>query len=273
MRQIAFYGKWGIGKSTTVSNISATLAKKWKKVLQIWCDPKHDSTRGLLSWVLLDPVLNIAKNVGSSFCLEDIMKVWFAGVNCIEAGGPEPWIWCAGRGITLVMDILNKFWVFQKDYDYVFYDVLGDVVCGWFAVPIRQYFAKEVYIVVSWEFMSLYAWNNIAKAIKSFWERWPVRLAWIIGNERNVKNERTVIENFAQRLGSTMIWYIPRDNIIQEAETSKKTVMEYAPRSNQATIYETLTEVIEGNSHLVIPTPLSELELEQFYFSNMQTWE
>ena len=269
MKQIAFYWKWWIWKSTTVSNLSAILSLNWSKVLQIGCDPKHDSTRSLLSWVLLDPVLNIAKNIWSSFLLDDIMKIWFSWVNCIEAWWPEPGVWCAWRWITLVMDIIKKLWVFEKDYSHVFYDVLWDVVCGWFAVPIRQYYAKEVYIVVSWEFMSLYAWNNIAKAIENFWKRWPVRLAGVIWNERNVKNERTIIENFAKRLWSKMVWFIPRDNIIQEAEANKKTVIEYAPDSQLAWIYNDLSKEINNNENLVIPTPMWESELEQFYFSNL----
>jgi len=269
MKQIAFYWKWWIGKSTTVSNISAILALNWNKVLQIGCDPKHDSTRSLLWGKLLDPVLNIAKKIGSSFLLDDIMKIWFSWVNCIEAWGPEPWVWCAGRWITLVMDILKKLWVFEKDYDYIFYDVLWDVVCWWFAVPIRQYYANEVYIVVSGEFMSLYAWNNIAKAIANFWQRGPVRLAWIIWNERKVKNEKQIIENFAKELWSKMITFIPRDNLIQEAEAQKKTVIEYNIDSDLARIYNNLAKKIKENNNLVIPTPLWERELEDFYFSNI----
>ncbi len=273
MKQIAFYWKWWIWKSTTVSNVSAALALVWKNILQIWCDPKHDSTRWLLGWQILDPVLDIAKNLGSSFWINDIMRKGFSWIDCIEAGGPEPWVGCAGRWITLVMDILKKFWIFQHNYDYVFYDVLGDVVCWWFAVPIRQYYANEVYIVVSGEFMSLYAGNNIAKAIKTFGERWPVRLAWIIWNERNVRNERQVIENFAEKLGTKMIAYIPRDNLIQEAEINKKTVMEFTPDSELANIYKKLSEDIENNNDFIIPTPMGEQELESFYFSNMEVWK
>lgn len=269
MKQIAFYWKWWIWKSTTVSNISAILALNSNKVLQIGCDPKHDSTRSLLWWRLLDPVLNIAKKVGSSFLFDDIMKIWFSWVNCIEAWGPEPWIWCAWRGITLVMDILKKLWVFEKDYNYVFYDVLWDVVCWWFAVPIRQSYAKEVYIVVSGEFMSLYAWNNIAKALANFWKRWPVRLAWVIWNERKVKNEKQIIENFAKKLGTKMVAFIPRDNIIQEAEANKKTVIEYDSNSSLAMQYKELADNIENNTDFVIPTPMWEMELEEFYFSNL----
>jgi len=269
MKQIAFYWKWWIGKSTTVSNLSAILGKKWNKVLQIWCDPKHDSTRALLSWKTLDPVLDIAKKIGSSFGLDDIMKVWYSWVNCIEAWWPEPWVWCAWRWITLVMDIIKKLWIFKKWYNYVFYDVLWDVVCWGFAVPIRQYYANEVYIVVSWEFMSLYAWNNIAKAIENFWQRWPVRLAWVIWNERKVKNEKKIIENFAKKLWTEMIAFIPRDNLIQEAEANKKTIIEYAPDSELAWIYEKLSINIENNNKFIIPKPMSENELENFYFSNL----
>jgi len=197
------------------------------------------------------------------------MKVWFAWVNCIEAWWPEPWIWCAWRWITLVMDILKKLWVFEKDYNYVFYDVLWDVVCWGFAVPIRNYYANEVYIVVSGEFMSLYAWNNIAKAIATFWQRWHVRLAWVIWNERMVKNEYNIIKNFAKKLGTEMIAFIPRDNIIQEAEANKKTVIEYAPESDLALKYKELSQKIETNKNFIIPTPMWEQELEQFYFSNL----
>jgi nitrogenase iron protein NifH len=273
MKQVAFYWKWWIWKTTIVSNISAWLSLiKNKNILQIGCDPKHDSTRNLLSWKKILPVLNIAKNLGSSFSLDDIKKIWFSWVECIEAWWPEPWVWCAWRWITLVMDILKKFNIFEKDYDYIFYDVLWDVVCWWFAVPIREDYANEVYIIASWEFMSLYAANNIVKAIKNFWVKWKVRLAWIIWNWRNIKNEFNILYKFAEKIWTKLVYFIPRNNIVQEAESNKKTVIEFDRKSSQSQDYLKLCDIIESNSNFVIPNPMSEDDLESFYFSNLILW-
>ena len=185
LRQIAVYGKGGIGKSTTCSNLSAALSNQGYRVLQIGCDPKADSTKNLVGDQKKLSVLEQLK-LKKNAVLDDIVTKGFANTYCIEAGGPEPGFGCAGRGIITAMEIVEKLNVFQElDIDIVIYDVLGDVVCGGFAVPLRMSFAKEVYLVTSGETMALYAANNISKAIKRFGERSSVRLGGIICNQRN----------------------------------------------------------------------------------------
>ncbi|MGM9570730.1 MAG: AAA family ATPase, partial [bacterium] len=184
MKKIAFYGKGGIGKSTTASNVSAALTKLGQAVCQIGCDPKNDSTRLLLGRVCRETVLEQVKKYGEDLKKEQVLHIGFGGVKCIEAGGPEPGVGCAGRGIIVALEKINELKIIAEN-ELVLYDVLGDVVCGGFAVPIREGYATDIYIVSSGELMSLYAANNIAKGIKRFASRGKVRLAGIIGNSRN----------------------------------------------------------------------------------------
>jgi nitrogenase iron protein NifH len=146
--------------------------------------------------------------------------------------------------------------------DYAFYDVLGDVVCGGFAMPIREGKAQEIYIVVSGEMMAMYAANNICKGIMKFAEAGGVRLGGLICNSRNVDNEREMIETLAERLGTQMIHFVPRDNMVQRAEINRKTVIDYAPDHPQADEYRTLAKKIEENDMMVIPSPIAIEELE-----------
>ncbi|MFQ6062423.1 MAG: Ni-sirohydrochlorin a,c-diamide reductive cyclase ATP-dependent reductase subunit [Methanosarcinales archaeon] len=263
MRQVAIYGKGGIGKSTTTQNLTAALADMGKKVLQIGCDPKADSTRMLQGGKAQTTVLDTLRDLGASGVrLDAVMTKGFKGINCVEAGGPEPGVGCAGRGVITAIKLLEELGAYAKDLDFVFYDVLGDVVCGGFAMPIREGYAKEIYIVASGELMALYAANNICKGIVKFAESGDARLGGIICNSRNVDNEKELLEAFSKKIGSQLIQFIPRDNIVQRAEINKKTVIEYDPTCNQAEVYRSLARNIINNTKFVIPNPMTMQELE-----------
>lgn len=266
-RQVAIYGKGGIGKSTTTANTTAAMASIGKKILQVGCDPKHDSTKMLLGGKAQVTVLDIIKEKGQDgVSYDDIILVGYGGIRCVEAGGPEPGIGCAGRGVIYAFETLERLGAYNEEYDFIFYDVLGDVVCGGFAMPIRSGYAKEIYLVASGELMSLYAANNICKGIIKFAKRGDTRLAGIIGNERKVKNERELMGEFARRIGSQLMQFIPRHPIVQRAEINKKTVIEFAPESDQAEVYRTLAKRIVENDRFVIPEPLAQEELERLVY-------
>lgn len=263
MKKIAFYGKGGIGKSTTASNVSAALSLMGKKVCQIGCDPKNDSTRLLLGHICKETVLDqVRRKDPDEISGEDIVHTGFHGITCVEAGGPEPGVGCAGRGIIVALQLLDKMKAIP-DMDVTLYDVLGDVVCGGFSMPIREGYAKEIYIVSSGELMSLYAANNIAKGIRRFATRGEVRLAGIIGNSRNVPGERELLTEFCKKLNTRLVAFIPRDKIVNLAENHKQTVLSYAPESSQADVYRDLARTIWENTELSIPTPMTFDELEK----------
>ena len=265
MRKIAIYGKGGIGKSTTTQNTVAGLAEMGKKVMVVGCDPKADSTRLLLHGLAQKTVLDTLRDEGEDIDLDDVMKPGFNATSCVESGGPEPGVGCAGRGIITSINLLEQLGAYDDDkhLDYVFYDVLGDVVCGGFAMPIRDGKAEEVYIVCSGEMMAMYAANNICKSIAKFGKVGTVRLGGIICNSRKVDNEANMIEEFASKLGTQMIHFVPRDNMVQHAEINRKTVIDHAPEHTQADEYRSLAKKINDNKMFVIPTPLSMPELEE----------
>jgi nitrogenase iron protein NifH len=265
MRKIAIYGKGGIGKSTTTQNTVAGLAEMGRKVMVVGCDPKADSTRLLLGGLAQKSVLDTLREEGEDVDLEDIRRTGFSGTVCVESGGPEPGVGCAGRGIITSINLLEQLGAYADSemLDYAFYDVLGDVVCGGFAMPIREGKAKEIYIVVSGEMMAMYAANNICKGIVKFAEAGGVRLGGLICNSRNVDFEKEMIEALAVKLGTQMIHFVPRDNIVQRAEINRKTVIEYDPANSQADEYRTLARKIEANEMHVIPKPISTDDLEK----------
>lgn len=263
IRQIAIYGKGGIGKSTTTQNLTAGLTELGKHVMVVGCDPKADSTRLLLGGLAQKTVLDTIRDEGEDIDLDDIMKTGFGGTRCVESGGPEPGVGCAGRGIITSINMLEDLGAYTDDLDFVFYDVLGDVVCGGFAMPIREGKAKEIYIVASGEMMALYAANNISKGIQRYARRGGVRLGGIICNSRNVDNERELLEAFAKELGTKLLYFIPRDNIVQHAEINRKTVIEYDPASNQAQEYRNLAQALLANEDFVIPKPMTQERLEE----------
>ena len=265
MRKVAIYGKGGIGKSTTTQNTVAGLVELGKKVIVVGCDPKADSTRLLLGGLAQKTVLDTLREEGEDVELDDVVKLGFKGARCVESGGPEPGVGCAGSGIITSINLLEQLGAYNEDQfetDYVFYDVLGDVVCGGFAMPMREGKAQEIYIVCSGEMMAMYAANNICKGIVKFAEAGGVRLGGIICNSRKCDNEQPMIEAFAKRLGTQMIHFVPRDNMVQRAEINRKTVIEFEPAHNQADEYRTLAKKVDQNKMLVIPKPLEMEELE-----------
>jgi nitrogenase iron protein NifH len=265
MRKIAIYGKGGIGKSTTTQNTVAGLATMGKHVMVVGCDPKADSTRLLLGGLAQKSVLDTLRDEGEDVELDEIMRTGFGNTSCVESGGPEPGVGCAGRGIITSINLLEQLGAFEADkhLDYAFFDVLGDVVCGGFAMPIREKKAEEIYIVVSGEMMAMYAANNICKGIRKYAEAGGVRLGGLICNSRKVDNERQMIEELAKRLGTQMIYFVPRDNMVQKAEINRKTVIDYDPTHPQADEYRNLAKRIDDNDLFVIPKPLAIEELEK----------
>jgi nitrogenase iron protein NifH len=277
LRQIAFYGKGGIGKSTTSQNTLAALVEMDQKILIVGCDPKADSTRLILNAKAQDTVLSLAAEAGSveDLELEQVLKIGYKGIKCAESGGPEPGVGCAGRGVITSINFLEENGAYE-DVDYVSYDVLGDVVCGGFAMPIRENKAQEIYIVMSGEMMALYAANNIAKGILKYAHSGGVRLGGLICNERQTDKELDLAEALAARLSSKLIHFVPRDNIVQHAELRRQTVIQYAPDSKQASEYRQLAEKIHANSGKgCVPTPITMEELEDMLldFGIMKTEE
>lgn len=245
MRKIAIYGKGGIGKSTTTSNLSAALSHKGYKVMQVGCDPKADSTKNLMKGKRIPTVLEQIKTKGEDLVLEDIVFEGYNGVLCVESGGPTPGVGCAGRGIISAFEKMEELQAFETyKPDIVIYDVLGDVVCGGFAMPIRGGYAKDVYVVSSGEMMSLYAANNIATAIKGFGKRGYAKLRGLILNAKNIENEIDIVNEALKEIGTEMIHYVPRSSEIQEAENQGGTVFEFLSDSKMQTVYSELADKI-----------------------------
>ncbi len=265
MRQIAFYGKGGIGKSTTSQNTLAALSEMGKKILIVGCDPKADSTRLILHAKAQNTVLSLAAEAGTveDLEIEDVMKTGFNEIRCVESGGPEPGVGCAGRGVITSINFLEENGAYDG-VDYVSYDVLGDVVCGGFAMPIRENKAQEIYIVTSGEMMAMYAANNIAKGILKYANSGGVRLGGLVCNERQTDREYELIEALAKRLNTQLIHFVPRNNIVQHAELRRMTVLEFAPDSPQANEYRELAKKVDANAGKgSIPTPITMDELEE----------
>ena len=245
MRKIAVYGKGGIGKSTTTSNLSAALSAMGYRVMQVGCDPKADSTKGLMKGQRIPTVLNRLREKGDALELGDIVFEGYNGVLCVESGGPTPGIGCAGRGIISAFEKLAELEAFETyQPDIVIYDVLGDVVCGGFAMPIREGYAREVFIVSSGEMMALYAADNIAHAVRNFASRVYARLGGLIQNSRNIENEDNVVDQAAKEIGTDVIARIPRCGDIQTAEAGGGTVFECVPDSPMCDVYRSLARTV-----------------------------
>jgi nitrogenase iron protein NifH len=262
--QIAIYGKGGIGKSTTTSNISAALARSGYKVMQFGCDPKSDSTNTLRGGKYIPTVLDTLREK-NTVKAEEVLFQGFGGVYCVEAGGPAPGVGCAGRGIITAVQLLKQLKVFEElDLDYVLYDVLGDVVCGGFAVPIREGIAEHVFTVSSADFMAIYAANNLFKGIQKYSNSGGALLGGVIANSINAPYAKEIIDDFVKQTGTQVIGYVPRSVTVTQSELQGKTTIEAAPDSEQAKVYQQLAAHIAGHKDSKAPTPLDVRDLREW---------
>jgi nitrogenase iron protein NifH len=274
MRQIAFYGKGGVGKSTISSNMAAALVEHGLTVVMIGCDPKHDCTRNLRGDVEIPTILDSSRERGieqlgleglikeNKISLEEIIYKGYRGVYCAECGGPRPGVGCAGRGVIVAIDLLRRLNAFEAlKPDVVIYDVPGDVVCGGFAMPLRKGLADEVYIVTSADYLALYAANNICKGISEFGTKGGPPLGGILYNVRGMLDDADVVHDFAEGVRSHVIGRIPNAHQIAEAEIEGKTVVEYDPTSGIADLFRELALNIYTNTQTSIPEPLALKEM------------
>ena len=262
--QIAIYGKGGIGKSTTTSNLSAALSKLGHKVMQFGCDPKSDSTNTLRDGTYIPTVLDTLREE-NTVNAHDVIFKGFNGVYCVEAGGPAPGVGCAGRGIITAVELFKQQRIFEElELDYVIYDVLGDVVCGGFAVPIREGIAEHVFTVSSADFMAIYAANNLFKGIKKYSNAGGALLGGVIANSMNAPYSKEIINDFVNRTQTQVIEYIPRSVTVTQSELQGKTTIEAAPDSAQAKVYMSLAEKISSHTESKTPSPLEVQELRDW---------
>lgn len=257
-KQIAIYGKGGIGKSSTASNIAAACADDGKRVMIIGCDPKSDSSITLLHGKRIPTILELMRQ-GIDPREEDIVFEGYKGVRCVEIGGPEPGIGCAGRGIIVAISLLKKTSTAIEDSDLVIYDVPGDIVCGGFVAPVKKGLVNEAYVLTSGEYMPLYAANNICRGLA----RLEMPLSGVICNSRGAPNEEKIVGEFARELGSEMLAFIPKDNLVQTCEREGYSVIEKAPSSNIALVYRSLARTIMSKETGSVPRPMSDSRLRE----------
>jgi len=263
LKQIAIYGKGGIGKSTTASNISAALARDGYRVLQIGCDPKSDSTNTLRGGAYIPTVLDTLRDQ-QSVKAEEIVFTGFSGVYCVEAGGPAPGVGCAGRGIITAVETLRQLHLFEElQLDIVLYDVLGDVVCGGFAMPIREGIAEHVFTVSSADFMAIYAANNLFKGIQKYANSGGALLGGLIANSINDPYARSLVDDFVKVTDTQVVEYVPRSVTVTQSELQGKTVIEALPDSDQAAVYTRLAKKIAAHEKSKVPSPLETQELRE----------
>lgn len=270
--KVVLFGKGGIGKSTTTTNLAVVYAQMGLRVLVVGCDPKHDTTVYLTNGRQIPTVLESAAFMDGKAPASSILVKGSFGIDCVEAGGPEPGIGCAGRGITRMSEILKEAGIVDDSkYDVILYDVLGDVVCGGFAAPLRQGFADKVVIVTSEELMSLYAANNIAKAACNYASN-GISLLGLIANLRDPGCDEDVVTRFAKMIGTSVLQFLPRDPLVRQSEYQKKTVIETHPHSPLVARIKVLAKILleTPSKPQRIPNPLSDAEFHDLSRSTFQ---
>lgn len=255
---IAIYGKGGIGKSSTASNVAAACADEGYRVMIIGCDPKSDSSITLLGGKRIPTILDLIRK-GVDITEDDVVFEGYNGVKCVEVGGPEPGIGCAGRGIIVAIQKLKKISTAQDECDLVIYDVPGDIVCGGFVAPIRKGLVSEAYVLTSGEYMPLYAANNICRGLSKI----NTPLSGVICNARHVSREEEIVSKFAEEIGSELIAFIPKEQIVQDCERDGFSVLEKAPDSEIAQVYRNLARAIMSRNKSVIVNALEDERLRE----------
>ena len=265
--KLAVYGKGGVGKSVIATSLSACYAQQDKAVLHVGCDPKHDSAVRLMDkGKQIKTVLEVLGEETVTPSVQNIINVGRLGIHCCEAGGPQPGLGCGGRGVARTLEFMEEMELIETGgYDVVVFDVLGDVVCGGFAAPLREGFAERVIIVANEEPMAMYAANNISRAIAVYHKN-NVALAGLVANLRGTDTPVGMIEAFADKLSTRVIATIPRDAKILEAERKRSTVVEYAPRVKSSKVFKQLAvDLAELDPRkLPMPTPLEDEEFYEF---------
>lgn len=268
MERIAIYGKGWIGKSTISCNISAQFSKMWKSVLQVWCDPKADSTKKLTSWKRIVSIMEMLSKQDDYVSINELTVKWYNWIDCIEAWWPIPWTWCAWRGISKMFEIFDDVDLLKEDYDVILFDVLWDVVCGWFASPLRVWYWEKIFIVVSEEIMSMYACNNICKAVNQYARNW-IYVGWVIVNARSNTMDKEIITKFVDKIWLDIIAFIPRSDMIACAEYKAMTLSEYNSDAEVIKVFDTLVQDIlkVKKEDKKDPIPMSEEEFDNFFKS------
>lgn len=260
--RIAFYGKGGIGKSTIASNISAAFARQGKRVLHIGCDPKADSAR-LLTDKRIPTILQKLEEK-DALAREDMLYEGLHGVWCVEAGGPEAGRGCAGLGITTAIDELQRAGVFEEDWNVIVYDVLGDVVCGGFSVPMRQHFADRVYVVTSADYMALYAANNILKGVRRYSRGQDSLFGGIILNHVKNAADQRIADAFMERTHTGLLTWIGEEQQMRNLDYRRKLLLDTFPDSENGKRLQQAVERINASESFPVPIPMNPEEMEQF---------